>query len=419
MSKPILSPMQLRTLRESIARINIAWGPVRAGKTVGLELYRWLHYVRKGPPGDLLMAGKTMKALERNVLRPALDTFGAGVVEYSLGKKEARIAGRRIELEGANDAQAENKIRGMTLAGALCNEITLMPESFFKQVLARMSVRGAKLFGTTNTDSPYHWLKTDFLDREGELDLRQWRFELSDNIFLGSDYVRGLKAEYTGLWHQRFIEGLWVQAAGAVYDMWDEDVHVAPCEEEAPQRVVGVDYGTSNPCTFHDIAVWPKRKPGEKPPKAHVLRERYHDGRREGQKTDAEHADDLADFTEEMPRRSPIYIDPSAASFIAECRSRGLPVKEADNSVLDGIRYVASMLSSEAVPTGAPHLQVQPQCEELRGEFSSYVWDERAQERGEDKPAKRNDHGLDGTRYALFSHLAGRQQGLRTASAAL
>ena len=33
-----------------------------------------------------------------------------------------------------------------------------------------------------------------------------------------------------------------------------------------------------------------------------------------------------------------VIVDPSAASFIAELRSRGVYVQEADNNVLDGIR---------------------------------------------------------------------------------
>jgi len=37
----------------------------------------------------------------------------------------------------------------------------------------------------------------------------------------------------------------------------------------------------------------------------------------------------------------------------------------------------------------------------LQKELSSYVWDEKAQERGEDKPLKMNDHGPDALRYVI------------------
>jgi len=424
--------MQARVLAESTARLNIAWGPVRSGKTVGLELYRWLEYVQQAPDGDLLMAAKTLKTLERNVLRPMQDTFGGSVVKYSLGKKQARIGGRRVELEGGNDAQAENKIRGMTLAGACINEITLVPESFFKQILARMSVAGAKLFGTTNPDSSYHWLKTDFLDREGELDLRQWKFSLDDNIFLDEDYVSALKAEYTGLWHRRFILGLWVQAAGAVYAHFDDDTHVQELPPEKCRRVrqwiVDVDYGTSNPTTFSLKGVWHEDVGGERKPFAHTFKEYHHDGRREGQKTDEEYAAAMEVFVPEaaggqaLPEKRgavPIYVDPAAASFIVALQQKGFRVVSADNSVLDGIRFVASMLGGRDDAGEWPRYTIDPSCTETPRSYAAYVWDEKAQDRGEDQPLKQQDHCVDRDRYGLYTHLGKKKRTLRTADAAL
>jgi phage terminase large subunit len=38
-------------------------------------------------------------------------------------------------------------------------------------------------------------------------------------------------------------------------------------------------------------------------------------------------------------------------------------------------------------------------CPAVIGEFPSYSWDDKAARKGEDKPVKINDHGLDATRY--------------------
>lgn len=38
-------------------------------------------------------------------------------------------------------------------------------------------------------------------------------------------------------------------------------------------------------------------------------------------------------------------------------------------------------------------------CIETIKEFASYIWDEKALERGEDKPIKQHDHAMDATRY--------------------
>ena len=37
-------------------------------------------------------------------------------------------------------------------------------------------------------------------------------------------------------------------------------------------------------------------------------------------------------------------------------------------------------------------------------ENASYVWDEKAVERGEDKPVKQNDHAKDAERYGLYTN---------------
>ena len=40
-----------------------------------------------------------------------------------------------------------------------------------------------------------------------------------------------------------------------------------------------------------------------------------------------------------------------------------------------------------------------PENQEVIAEYSEYVWDPKAQERGEDAPLKQNDHGKDMERY--------------------
>lgn len=67
--------------------------------------------------------------------------------------KEGVLFGRRVIFEGANDARSESKIRGMTLQGAYCDELTQFPEDFFAMLLSRLRVPGAKLIATTNPDS--------------------------------------------------------------------------------------------------------------------------------------------------------------------------------------------------------------------------------------------------------------------------
>lgn len=394
------SEKQLDSIVNSDARLNFWQGAVRSGKTIA-SIVRWLDFIASGPQGDLLMVGKTERTLKRNVLDTMAQILGPKRFKYNKGEGEVYVCGRRIYVVGANDERAEGKIRGMTLAGAYGDEVTLWPEAFFKMLLSRLSVPGAKFFGTTNPDSPYHWLKREYLEKP-DLNLKSWHFLLEDNPNLDPEYVESLKKEYTGLWYKRFILGMWVQAEGAVYDMWDEDRHVVdevPTPHEARLIYCGVDYGTTNPCAFLLISLaddtW------------YVHREYYHDSRAVGrQKTDAEYSRDLAEFLGDLKTRVPVVIDPSAASFKEQLQSDGFIVWEADNSVLDGIRAVATLLNEG-------RLKVHRSCQNLIREFSAYVWDEKAQKRGEDKPLKENDHALDALRYVIWTYMSAPQPNIR------
>ena len=127
----LFSPMQEQALglvrRGGLRRINILEGSVRSGKT-WISAVMWGFWVASSPKeGAYLMAGKTLTTLRRNVLEPMCGLFGE-CFTYSLSKKEARLFGRRVYLEGAANAQAESKIRGMTLNGAYCDELSLFPE---------------------------------------------------------------------------------------------------------------------------------------------------------------------------------------------------------------------------------------------------------------------------------------------------
>ena len=92
-----------------------------------------------------------------------------------------------------------------------------MPEKFFKQLLNRLSIRGAKLYGTTNPDSPYHYLYAEYIADEVKLQkgmVRDYHFELDDNPNLPEDYKENIRNAYKGMWFKRMILGLWVLAEG-------------------------------------------------------------------------------------------------------------------------------------------------------------------------------------------------------------
>ncbi|TMR99526.1 PBSX family phage terminase large subunit [Nonomuraea basaltis] len=406
----VLSPKQERSIAESTARLNIWEGAIRSGKTIA-SLIRWVTFVANAPRGgSLVIVGKTADTIARNTFEPLMDPAITGPIakriSYTRGAPTATILGRRVEIISSNDSRAENRLRGMTAVGAYVDEATLIERPFWDMLLSRLSVKGAKLFASTNPDAPSHWLKKDFLDRAHELDLKSWHFRLDDNHSLDPAYVKALKSEYSGLWYKRFIEGRWVMAEGAIYDMFDEDKHVV---RELPLMEkwlsVGVDYGTANPFAALLVGVSVPDLDGQR--RIYVASELRYDSRAERrQLTDSEYSARLTNWLDRIPgtygpgthgvRPDWLVVDPSAASFIQQLYRDHYRPMQADNAVLDGIRTVSNVISAD-------HLRVHESCRGLLDEMAGYAWDERKAEKGDDAPVKVDDHSCDALRYAIHT----------------
>ena len=209
-------------LKASDKRINILSGSVRSGKT-WISLLKWAFFIG-GMPGhyEFIMCGKTLTALKRNCLNLLMELIGGNNFTFSIAQKSGWLFGRRVWLEGANDERSEAKIRGMTLGGAYCDELTLFPQGFFNMLLSRLSLPGAKLYATTNPDAPTHWVKTDVIDNKG-INVALWHFLLTDNKFLDPVWLEEIQREYTGVFYDRYILGLWKRAEGSIYRVFIEN----------------------------------------------------------------------------------------------------------------------------------------------------------------------------------------------------
>lgn len=410
------SPQALDFMALRPRRLNILHGSVRSGKTTNTLLLA-PRRILKAPKGDIVITGKTERTAYRNVVKPLQAIFGQKRVRYAKGSAEGRFGDRDFYVIGGNDEAAEGKLRGLTVAYWLADELTLNPQSFVAQGLARMSPEGACADWTMNPGPPKHFVKTDFIDREAELDAKVWHFRLEHNPNLPGSYVSNLKKEYGGpgtLYYQRYIDGLWVLAEGTIYEMFNEAVHVASRLPITPPDYLDLsgDYGTSNATSIGLYASWerPLTEPGFEGLRSLRVGGYYHDGRKDGQRTDLQHVraaypllEALAHIVSRIDKPLPelvryFILDPSAASFKAEWREQGFSVRDADHDVIEGIRTQAKMLTSGTYKLG-PDGSNQPVIDE----YGAYVWDKRAQERGEDKPLKQNDHGKDEERYFLLT----------------
>ncbi|GAB2457630.1 PBSX family phage terminase large subunit [Xylanimonas ulmi] len=379
-------------------RIALLEGAVRSGKTFAVCL-AFFGAVRNAPrSGLILITGRTLQTIERNIIEPMMDgaLFGtlAAAVEHTRGSSTARVLGREVHLVGANDARAEEKLRGLTACLAMCDEATLLPEAFWAQLLARLSVPGARLIATTNPGSPRHWLKTKYLDRADKLDMVSFKFRLDDNPSLTETYKNNLKAEQTGLFYRRNINGEWVAAEGSVYPMFDPTKHVMP-RSKMPQMhrvlALGIDYGDTHRTAGILLGLGPDPRGADR---LYVLAEWAPPA-----VTIGEMSKHLRDWMAGQPEPEWIPYDHAAAAFGHQLRTDGFSgVMRAHKSVMSGIRVVGALLAAD-------RLVIADDATNLLDEVPSYTWDPKATERGEDSPVKADDDFVDAARYAIFSTL--------------
>lgn len=251
MNEKVFTPKQEEVIslfkNGKLKRINILDGSVRSGKTY-ISLVLWALFVASMPKDKAyMMAGKTLNTLKRNCLDLLESLVGTKGFWYSVSKKEAVLFGRKIYLEGVNDKRSENKIRGMTLAGAYCDELTLFDEDFFSMLLSRLSEKNAKLFATTNPDNPNHWLSRKYIRRSDKLDMKIIKFLIDDNTFLDKEYIKNLKNEYSGVFYDRFILGKWKAAEGVIYPIFADNSEKFIIDDIDKNDImfasIGVDFG--------------------------------------------------------------------------------------------------------------------------------------------------------------------------------
>lgn len=373
----------------------IADGAIRSGKTAFMTIAFIDDAMRRYNKQRFGICGKTVDSTVKNIIAPYLGLVYAKekyniqwrrtdkILIVSNGEKE-----NVFEIFGGKDESSFALIQGRTLAGVLFDEVALQPRSFVEQACARCSVDGSKMWFNCNPDSPKHWFYEEWichLERHNALRLH---FELDDNPALSERIKNRYKSNYTGVFYDRYIRGLWVVAEGLVYRNFNSHSCVVDSIPDYGEYYISVDYGTLNPfsaglwCLCNGTAT--------------RIKEFYYDGREKGvQKTDEEYYEDLKALAGDKDINC-IVVDPSAASFIECIRRHGeYIVQKAKNNVIDGIRTVSNMLTSGVI-------KIHNSCEDAIREFGLYRWDEK---KSEDAVIKENDHAMDDIRYFCYTIL--------------
>lgn len=296
-----------------------------------------------------------------------------------------------------NDEQRE-QIRSIGARGGIdiawMEEATSFEENDFNELIARMRGTAApwnQIILTTNPGSSSHWIKRRLIDKK-EADV--YLSTASDNTYNPQSYINNLR-RLTGILSLRLDKGLWVNAEGAVFDEFDQDIHVTQ-EDALPKNfqvvIASVDWGFINPGV---IQVWGLTDSDV----AYMIHESYFTRRL------IEQWVERAIEIKETYNPRVFVCDPSEPQNIELFRSRNLNAIKGNNNIFTGVQAIKRRLKATppkiflTIPIVTDTLlevDKLPLC--TADEMSLYVWNNA---KLKDTPIDSNNHGIDAARYAI------------------
>ena len=370
-------------------------GAVRSGKTfINNALFYKEVRLHTGAGRNYIVTGHTIGSIQRNVIEPMNETFGLDV-KLSNQENSFALYGNTIYCFGGDKADAYKTMTGMTSHGWYANEVTLQHINTIQEAFNRTSGDNAYIMWDTNPDYPEHFIKTDYIDKSGELlstgQLRilSHHFNLDDNPFLDPSYIENLKKSTPeGMWYNRKILGQWVAAEGLVYKMFDTNVHVidddVPIGDDWP-RYRAVDFGYNNPF----VCLWGAVDHDNR---LYIYDEYYVSG-----KLIKEHAKQI------LLRKEPIVctVADHEKQERMELQDSGVYTRAADKEVDHGIQKVAERMVVRG--DGTPGLYIKRKCKNLIRELGIYIWKPASDgQPKKEEPLKKNDHAPDPLRYMIM-----------------
>lgn len=407
-----LSPKQNEFICKANHRYNLKVGAVRSGKSYGDMAYVIPSRIRErhGKSGLNFIVGVSTQTIERNVLQPMRDIYTEALVgNINSQTSIAKLFGEPVYCIGAEKKNQVSKIQGSSIKYCYGDEVAKWAEEVFDMLKSRLDKDYSCMDGSLNPESPKHWLKK-FID-DPNIDIYLQHYTIFDNPFLSKKFIENLCKEYEGtVNYPRLIEGKWTQAEGLVFPFYMDALGDCPfiLSEQTFTKMedfcLSIDYGTMNAFA---CLLWVKIGTTW-----WAWRGYYYSGRDTGiQKTDSQYADEVCKLVEPLfmvqkekakkgkvePDKITAIIDPSAASFIAELKTRKIfKTKHADNDVDDGIRNTNTAIKHDVI-------KIDRKIKEWQDEAGGYVYDKDTE-----TPVKIDDHYMDATRYFVRTKKLGR-----------
>lgn len=400
----MISDKQLKILAFPYSRYDalICDGAIRSGKTSFMTISYVNSAMERFNNQDFIIVGNSVEAVNRNVIEPYKGLGYAKKrykVDYNRGRHiltvKNAVSENRFHVFGANNERSYEPIQGMTAAGCMVDEVAICNKKAVEVAISRCSVDGSLLWFNCNPSYPTHWFREEWILKAKEKNALYLNFTMNDNPSLSDKIKERYNRMYTGVFHDRYIKGLWVVAEGLIYQFDSPEEYTVPENEalgifkdekgeehqEGGHWFISIDYGITNPFA---ALLWRL-----KDDTAYCVDEYYFDSKKKGRsKTDLEHYQSVVELAGDRFIEG-IYIDPSASSFKQEIwRGNRFDVYDADNSVVEGIRITDGLLHNGKV-------KISEKCSNVIMEMQQYRWDDD----GKDKPIKECDHAMDSMRY--------------------
>ena len=243
----MLSAKQNEYIRNSNKRWNIKTGATQSGKTY-LDYYYTIPArirERAGKDGLNFILGVSKSTIERNILEPMRNIYGASLVSDINSQNMARLFGEDVHCLGAEKVSQVSKLRGASVKYCYGDEVADWNPEVFQMLKSRLSKPYSCFDGALNPQSPTHWMK-EFID--SDIDIYAQQYTIFDNPFLSKEYVSNLCREYDGtVYYDRYILGKWKRAEGVIYTKYADRPQDFLVGDELDSKIkfgiIGVDFG--------------------------------------------------------------------------------------------------------------------------------------------------------------------------------
>ena len=380
-------------------------GPAETGKTYS-ALWKLHLCALKYPGASLVIARKTQASIYGTVLRTYTEKVlgkTATVEAYGGGKPEwfDYPNGARIWIAGLDKA---GKVLSAEHDVVYVNQAEELALEDWETLTTRTTGRAGHMpysqtIGDCNPSYPSHWMYN-------RASLRMFYSKHEENPALYDPATGAITAQgtrtmavldaLTGVRKERLRYGKPAQAEGAVYDEWDQSVHLiyADAVPECTRFIAAQDWGYTNAGVLGVFAI-------DGDGRMYLVRQVYQTGRTiDWWKATA------AELQAEHGFFETVECDPAEPAYIAAYQQAGLNARPADNAILPGINAVKQRLKERRLFVVRDSLRQTDQsladarkpCK-VEDEFAAYVWADRI---GKEVPVKEHDHGMDMCRYAVM-----------------